>query len=252
MVMQQGFLDSLQRTQPVQQPVQQLVQQPSPFPPPASPQQAIADRASTAAQNRSWYLDPTLDMRRRIRALNDYMTNTGLLKMRYTQTPQGYTGAGPDYQGAYSFFKTLPLDLQQAYSAQADNPDLSLFGGQTPDPKALSMLTGPRWWRGEFARPVSGAGTAPNLPQRGALNVLDPGAYLAQMLRNQIPGYVMNTRVPRPADITLSDWLKLNPTQRDVLTAFWSAIGIRPEDAAMEMARFWLGGTPVQNVRYRA
>ena len=87
-------------------------------------------------------------------------------------------------------------------------------------------------------------------PATPKLDVFNPGAYLASLLRGQRPGWVFNTQVPRPGDIRLVDWVNMNQTQKDVLASYWSALGIPPQDALAEMTRFWLRSSPVQTPRF--
>ena len=83
------------------------------------------------------------------------------------------------------------------------------------------------------------------------LDIYNPGPYLADILRKQLPGYVFGTKVPKPSQVTLSEFLRLLPTEREqVLPAYVSALGIEPADFFSEMQSFWLNGGPYRRVAW--
>ncbi len=96
-----------------------------------------------------------------------------------------------------------------------------------------------------------GAAPQPSIPPAGSLDVYNPGPYIAGLLRGQFPGYVFGTKVPRPNQVTLSEFLRLNPTQQQVLSSYVSAIGVNPDDWLKELQAYWLSGSQYKPVSWQ-
>lgn len=236
-----AYQSSTQPQRPEQSMVSQMAYQANNDPNFAA--KAAADRQSAATSQWADINNPNVPAWKKLGAVWGWLVNSGVMQ-----------GAQTNDEAAYQAIMRLPEDVRQAFIQSRIDPVAFWKASGAPqqlvdhyvnNPQLLGPQFIPSWLRRAAGlSPSSGYGTNPtdNLPPGGSLNIYDPGKWLAQMLRGQLPGYVMNTKVPRPKDISLQNYMKLDPTQKQVLAAYWEALGIPPESAIAEMTSYWLSG----------
>ena len=139
-----------------------------------------------------------------------------------------------------------------AYNQQWESLRQQLASGQiTPEQFRAGLEANTQQYRPTpSGQSTQNPGEVPPRTDR-PLDIYNPGPYLADILRKQLPGYVFGTRVPTPSQVTLSEFLRLLPTEREqVLPAYVSALGVEPADFFSEMQRYWLNGGPYRRVAW--
>ncbi|MBI3334788.1 hypothetical protein HYZ97_04850 [Candidatus Pacearchaeota archaeon] len=217
-----GFLDYLRQRKPVQ-PTQPPAYTPNSYGQQVGDYSPALGRNITATDLQT----PQGSEEHRIASMNAAIAADpqGETMIRAAYTPEAYYGS---------------FTASNAYNQQLEQQRLAYAGGQPyigPSGGALNPNTN----------------LNPEVPPRTdrPLDIYNPGPYLADILRKQLPGYVFGTKVPTPQQITLSKFLRLLPTQREqVLPAYVSALGIDPTDFFSEVQKYWLTGSPYRRTAW--